>query len=519
MSGGRGLPAGWASSTIGDLFQVVGGGTPATDRTEFWNGEVPWITSSDIEEGGQITPRKQISEAALLSSATNRVPAGAIVVATRVGLGKVGLATTDLCFSQDCQALLPNPQLVAPSFAGMQLRFAATVFRRMSRGTTISGITKRQLLGVVFLVPPLAEQHRIVGEIEKQFSRVEAAVSALERVRVNLRRYRAAVLRAAVEGRLVPTEAEVARREGRGYEAASALLKRIREERSRRWEELELARLKARGRTPGDNRWKGRYKEPADADLSGMPELPPGWRWATWDQIGFSQNGRAFPSGQYQAHGIRLLRPGNLHVTGRVEWTDENTRYMSPSWAETYPSHVVRPGELVMNLTAQSLKDEFLGRICQTGGSDVCLLNQRIARLVPIIVERRFIFWLFKSPVFRRFVNSLNTGSLIEHMFTSQLAEFVLPIPPLPEQRRIVAEVERLLSLTEAVEEAAEQGRARSQRIRQSILKWGFEGRLTSQDPNDEPASALVDRVRAERGNWPMKVSVDGVRGRPRRTA
>ena len=106
-------------------------------------------------------------------------------------------------------------------------------------------------------------------------------MATLERVQRNLKRYRASVLKAAVEGRLVPTEAELARAEGRDYEPASVLLQRILAERRRRWEEAELAKLKARGKTPKDDKWKAKYKEPAPPDTAELPELPEGWCWIT----------------------------------------------------------------------------------------------------------------------------------------------------------------------------------------------------------------------------------------------
>ena len=321
---------------------------------------------------------------------------------------------------------------------------------------------------------------------------------ALKRVRANLERYRASVLKAAVEGRLVPTEAELARREGREYEPASVLLERILAERRRRWEEAELAKMKAKGKAPEDDRWKVRYKEPVPPETSELPELPEGWCWTMWGQIGFSQNGRAFPSREYQDTGVRLLRPGNLHQSGRVEWTRKNTRCMPIVWSARYPDHLVEAGELVMNLTAQSLADEFLGRVCLTVSGERCLLNQRLARLSPIHVTPRYLLWMLKSRVFRKFVDGLNKGSLIQHMFTYQLDRFALPLPPLAEQERVADAIEQALSVADSLRVTVEQYLHRSRSLRQSILKWAFEGRLVDQDPNEEPASVLLERINAQ---------------------
>jgi type I restriction enzyme S subunit len=336
-------------------------------------------------------------------------------------------------------------------------------------------------------LPPIDHQREIVAEIEKQFTRLEAGVAGLRRVQANLKRYHAAVLKAACEGKLVPTEAELARerekvaaasrrcsseenqsrdgsatQEGPGYETGAQLLDRILTERHQKW------------------KGKGKYKEPAKPETEGLEEMPEGWGWATWEQIATSQNGRPFPSSQYVSSGFKLLRPGNLHASGKIVWTEENTRYMPQHFADENPDLIVRGGELVMNLTAQSLKEEFLGRVCLTDDGEECLLNQRLARLSPVIVSPEFALYLLKARRFRRFVDRLNSGSLIQHMFTSQLAQFTFPLPPLTEQRRIVAEVERRLSVVEELEAAVNANLQRASRLRQSILKRAFEGRFVN---------------------------------------
>ena len=126
-------------------------------------------------------------------------------------------------------------------------------------------------------LPPINEQHRIVAEIETQFSRLNAVVTAFKRVQANLKRYRASVLQVACEGRLVPTEAELARAEGCSYESAEQLLQRILQERRAQWQSEQLANMQAEGKVPKDDRWKSKYREPVKPDMNGLPELLEGW--------------------------------------------------------------------------------------------------------------------------------------------------------------------------------------------------------------------------------------------------
>jgi len=224
------------------------------------------------------------------------------------------------------------------------------------------------------------------------------------------------------------------------------------------------------------------------------------WPRKPWGKLGTSQNGRAFPSSDYCDTGVRLLRPGNLHVSGWVEWMAHNTRHMPVRYAEDFSNYMVGPNEVVINLTAQSLKDEFLGRVSLTRPHDNCLLNQRIARLrPPPDIEPRFLLYTLKSRRFRRFVGSLNTGSLIQHMFTRQIDEYAIPLPPLDEQLEAVRRVDRQLSLLDTVTQAVKLSGLRADPLRRSILEQAFAGRLVPQDPSDEPASELLRRIDDER--------------------
>ena len=479
---------------VGEAFEVVGGGTPSRGSPRFWDGDIPWVTSADLEEDLGIRIRRSVTTLGIEKSAASVVPAGSVIVATRVGLGKIGLAVQPMSFSQDCQALIP-PTGIDAAFAAHQLKWLSRRFAGQARGTTISGITKKQLLSTAFSIAPLPEQRRIVAKIEELFSELDAGVAALERAQAKLERYRASVLKASVEGRLT----EQWRKENPPEETGEELLKRILAERRKRWGEEQLAGFEAKGKTPPKG-WREKHREPEGPDTSELPELPEGWCWVGLAQVASFQNGRAFPSNEYSASGVRLLRPGNLMADGRVVWREDNTRFMPTTWLERFPAYLVRGGELVMNLTAQSLKDEFLGRTSLTDEGEACLLNQRLARLTPLrLALPSFLLAVLKAERFRRFVDGLNKGSLIQHMFTRQLSQFFFPFPPIQEQEVIAktaAEATENVSRTQCTVSAQIR---RVELMRSAILKLAFEGRLVPQDPNDEPASVLLERIRASR--------------------
>jgi type I restriction enzyme, S subunit len=233
--------------------------------------------------------------------------------------------------------------------------------------------------------------------------------------------------------------------------------------------------------------------------LASSEKLPDGWCWVQFKNIAITQNGRSFPSKSYQDSGIRLLRPGNLHVSGKIVWTKQNTKYLPESFSKNYPTFLIKPNEIIMNLTAQSLKDEFLGRVCLTDENSVSLLNQRLARIKPkSALDTRYLFWALKSPLFRNFVKGLESGTLIQHMFTWQLESFQVPLAPPKEQKTIVDKIESFLLMANEVEKSNAATFNLLGILDQRIFAKAFRGELVPQNPEDEHASVILERIKAQ---------------------
>jgi type I restriction enzyme, S subunit len=367
---------------------------------------------------------------------------------------------------------------------------------KLSHGGTMDILNLSILKTLPIPLPPLNEQKRIVAKIEELRSHTQAARNTIAHIPKLLEQFRQSVLAAAFRGDLTAEW----RSENPDVEPAEVLLERIRKERRDRWESTELEKMRSAGKMPKDGKWRTKYKEPDAINDSELPELPKNWCYVKWSEIGFCQNGRAFPSSEYTDTGFRLLRPGNLHVSGKLVWTDSNTRYLPDNWAIKYPDFIVESNQLVINLTAQSLADEFLGRVCLSG-NEKSLLNQRIARLTPIGISSRFCLWLLKSSLFRNHVDKHNTGSLIQHMFTSQIDEFIFALPSLLEQQLVIEIVEQKLAAIDRIEQQYQFIKTELDRLDRSILAKAFKGELVPQDPTDEAAIVLLERIRNDRAS------------------
>ena len=354
----------------------------------------------------------------------------------------------------------------------------------LATGTNINNLKREHIEETPIPIPPLAEQQRIVAEIETQFTRLDASVAALRRAQANLKRYRASVLKSACEGRLVPTEAELARSEGRDYEPAGVLLERILSERRARWESQEKRR--------------GKYKEPSAPDASVLPEPPEGWVWATVEQLlARSEYGTSVKC-SYEATGLPVLRIPNI-VAGEIDLTD--IKYATqPVNIDSETS--LAKGDVLMCRTNGSVR--LVGKTAVVH-SDLEPYHGFASYLLRFrLMEAEFIpkwFHIYStSQLGRAFIEKNAASSAGQNNVSLSLIHTMpIPLPPLSEQHRIVAEVERRLSVVQQAEATVKASLARAERLRQSILKQAFSGKLVPQDPDDEPASALLERIRAER--------------------
>ena len=477
MKGQNGRRSSWTGVRLGDVVEPRETRNPSKEGP----GQFLYVDIEAVDNGSQrITSPKRIANTSAPSRARMALRGGDVLFSlVRPYLKNIAIVPPELhgSVASTAYCVLRPKERVDSRFLFYQLIQDNVINSVPTYGTSPPAARDEEFLNTVIRMTTGPEQTRIADKLDELFSDLDAGVAALERAKANLARYRAAVLKAAVEGNVT----EQWRRERPNVEPAPELLKRILARRRNKWEEEQPKRQEAPQRKPSKV-LTGKYKEPAGPEDSGW-NPPPKWTVTSLGQIAFFQNGRAFPSKEYSSEGAKLLRPGNLYADGSVRWTSKNTRYLPPQWQRDHPEYVVAGDELIINLTAQSLADEFLGRVCLTSHNELCLLNQRLARITPLPgVRKRYLLYVLKSALFRRFVNGLNTGSLIQHMFTSDLHAFAFPLPPEDEQHEIVASIERIMSVVEVVASAIATQEDRAKSLRQSVLAFAFAGGLSQND-------------------------------------
>jgi type I restriction enzyme S subunit len=469
------LPTGWSHATIADTGKYING---FAFKPKHW-GESgrPIIRIQNLTND-----ERDINRTTFVPSDEFIVRPGDILVSWSATLDAFIWNREEALLNQHIFRVIPETNVVGHRYLFYLLKEAIQEMQKTEHlhGSTMKHINRGPFMAHKIPLAPRHEQRRIVAEIEKQFTRLDDAVAALKRVQANLKRYRASVLKAACEGRLVPTEAELARKEGRSYEPSSELLKRILAERRTKWEPSK------------------KYIEP-NPPASDLPKLPEGWTWATLDQLLREplRNGHSAKESS-DGQGIRTL---TLTAVTNGDFSESNVK-TTVAIPERVRDLWIQPGDIFVE---RSNTPELVGiaRLFD-GPPNFAVFPDLLIRVrVSSNLVLKFIEALFLSERTRsyfRFSAQGISGSMPK-IDQSVIEKLVVPLPPLAEQERIALELERHLVQLAATEQDIARGLRLAGHLRQAVLKSAFEGKLVPQDPNDEPASVLLERIRTERAD------------------
>lgn len=447
----------------------------------------------------------QITEQAVAESATSLVPEMSVLMVTRSGILEhsfpVAVNTVSVALNQDLKAVTPRGGVGALYTSYFLKARAQDILRKCSKdGTTVSSIDTDALRGYEVALAPVAEQERIVSRIDELFSRIDEGERALARVGKLVERYRQSVLKAAVTGELTRDWRVARKAAGEPLESGQALLERILIARREAWEAAELAKLHAKGKPPANDAWKKKYKPPQPPDTTDLPDLPEGWVWASVEQLvsefgnGLSRKPSSDPTGLPI---LRISAVRSMLVDG------SDVRYYEPEVGEKLDAFTVRRGDLLF--TRYNGSRALVG-VCGVYRDERQVLHPDKlikARVVAAgLISPDFIAAACSAGVTMAHIKGCVKTSAGQHGIAgSDIKRAPVPLPPQAEQVCIANFVDAVqLGCAESVASLDAENR-RSAALRQSILKAAFSGQLVPQDPNDEPASALLERIAAERAS------------------
>lgn len=415
------LPDGWEWKKIAEIADTTSGGTPLRSHSEYYGGKIPWAKSGELRDGIIREVEETITEAGLKNSSAKLFPRDTVVVALYgATVGRTGILGIDAASNQAVCGIFPRNNSFISKYMFYWLQSQRQYLISQSAGGAQPNISQGIIRSLDFPLAPLPEQECIVAKIEELFTQLEAGTAALERVQAGLKRYKASVLKAAVEGKLGIQNDEF--------------------------------------RTQDDG------------------QLPAGWKWVTLGEIGKVSGGLTKNSKRNALkEKLPYLRVANVYAN------ELNLDEVSEIGVEENEIQrvLLQKGDLLV-VEGNGSPDQ-VGRVALWNGSiSPCLHQNHIikVRFEPTEIAEYVLYWLL-SQGGREQINSVSSStSGLYTLSLSKVSNLKVPLPPLEEQRQIVAEVERRLSLAAGVESTLAASLSRAERLRQSILKSAFEGRL-----------------------------------------
>lgn len=356
-------------------------------------------------------------------------------------------------------------------------------------------------------IAPIEEQHRIIAKIEKLFSELDKGIESLKTAREQLKVYRQAVLKHAFEGKLTAQWREDNKDK---LETADQLLARIQKEREahyqRRLEEWKEAikKWEAKGK-PGKKPSKPRALKTlhtiADDELIELPELPKSWLWEKlgWMTIGVEYGTAAKST---ESGSVPVVRMGNIQ-NAKIDWTD----LVFTSDQREISRYSLNGGDVLFNRTNSP---ELVGKTAIYRGERPALFAGYLIRVnhIQAVMHSQYLNLFLNSHMAKQHGNRVKTDGVNQSNINGdKLSNYPFPYCTMDEQCEVVRILEEKLSIIDQMEEDTSRQLQIAEVLRQSILKKAFSGRLVKQDPNDEPASILLERIKAESPSQLMATS------------
>ncbi|WP_208228695.1 restriction endonuclease subunit S [Brenneria izadpanahii] len=473
------LPIGWARVDFDESVDVVSDrGFRIKQKDYLTSGKLPVIDQGEGFIGGY----------------TNDLDAQVISPSPLIVFGdhtrRFKLVTFPFAVGADGVKLFSPIPVWEPKFLFLQLQNLSIENR--GYGRHFQHLRKKSLF-----LAPFPEQIRIVEKLEELLTGLDSGMAELKVAQKKLSQYRQSLLKAAVEGALTAEWRE----NNPPIESGSQLLERILLERRARWEAKQLAKFTEQGKKPPKD-WQNKYPEPVQPDTTDLPQLPEGWVWASVEQIASDEQyslaigpfGSNLKVSDYRASGVPLVFVRNIRSGN---YGGENTRFVSQIKANELSAHGVMPGDVVVTKMGEP-----------PGDADVYPDDQPPAIITADCIKIRccgelmnplFLKIAINSNVGKRQIEPMTKGVAQKKVSLGRFSKLAVPVPPANEQSLIVrmvgeADNDAFVQLA-AIDLSLKQCSAQ----RQNILRAAFSGQLVTQEPNDEPASVLLERIRAQR--------------------
>ena len=509
------LPNSWVWTKLSALGDIIGGGTPSTKEPTYWTDEINWISPSDLTGHSAKTIKrgtKSISKNGLTNSSAKVMPAGSVHFSTRAPIGYIVISSEPLATNQGFKSLVPAPGIFN-AYVYYYLIASRDYARKRASGTTFLELSGKAFGDLAIPLAPAAMQHKIVTKIEELFSELDKGIESLKAARAKLNIYRQAVLKHAFEGKLTAQWREENKDK---LETPEQLLARIKRERVARYEQ-QLQEWNAAVKTweeigkPGKKPAKPKkLKKLQPFDIEELAKLPniesASWKWVKVDEI-CSQTQYSIKAGPF---GSSLKKqyyvPDGYKIYGQEQVISGDPYYgdyyIDSAKYEELETCKISPKDVLISLVGTVGKVLVLPDDCREG-----IINPRLIKITLNLDYYRPVFfkYFFESAFVKTLYKTLAKGTTMDVLNLGIIQNLPFPLCSLAEQDKLVAEIESKLSVIDQIERETEAALKKSEALRKSILKNAFSGKMVTQNPGDEPASLLLERIRAEKTEPPRK--------------
>jgi len=494
------LPVGWEATSIAEATLDVQPGFACGKHNKERVG-IPHLRPMNINPRGEIdlSEVRYVQPDNPLRLSINDILFNNTNSPAWVGKTAIVQDSPEFAFSNH-MTRLRVPKGISPEFLAKQLHclqqcgyFLQQCTKHVNQASISSKFLKQS---VPFIAPPANEQQRIVKKITLLQAQSNKVRKALESIPPLLEKFRQSVLSSAFRGDLTAGW----RAQNPDIEPAEKLLERILKERRKRWEEDELAKMKAKGKTPKNDKWKDKYKEPELVDTTDLPELPEGWCWVSLEELSWSSSYGTSTKCDYDATGVPVLRIPNIEA-GLVN--QDNLKY-SLSDLSIQEEDYLAPSDFLIIRTNGSRSLIGRGALIMDSLSEPTFFASYLIRF-RFVKDLNLCQWLsfvWQSPIVRNKIENLASTSAGQYNINlTKLNSIILPIPPKAEIRKINFLLENALDKGVTLSAISKSLLEGTNKLDQSILAKAFCGELVPQDPNDEPASQLLERIKLEKAS------------------
>jgi len=472
------LPEGWIETRIDVLAVVLTGNTPSKKYSSYYGGNLPFYKPSDLNTGIVYRATEHLTDEARAVART--LPKDSILV-TSIGatIGKTGLIKKEGAFNQQINGIIPFVSF--PLFYYYQI-LEGSFQRRIvenSSATTVPIINKSKFGKLKLKLAPLQEQQRIVFKIEKLLSELDHAEKGLQNAQQQLDIYRQALLKSAFNGSITAKW-------------------RLENEEKSAYQELEDIKRIRKKRYNLEIQEGNRKKAKADYDITFKQdkEIP---TWVSADlndliDINARIGWKGLTKKEYTTEGPSLLSVHSLNYGKNVVFKD--AYHITIARYEESPEIKLQVNDILL------CKDGAgIGKV----GILKSLPNKATVNSSLLVINAKevfnpdFLYYFFSGPTMQKLVNEKISGSAIPHLFQKDIKKFNLKVPPKEEQNIIVDVLESRFTLIEDLEKSISESLSNVIIFRHSILKKAFKGRLVEQNPNDESANVLLQKIKIEK--------------------